>query len=66
MPRSAGSAGGENQRRTPTRTQLAVQPIQLTPEDLAGWLHQDLAGVCEQVVFTVAGLPQVLKGPPLP
>lgn len=33
--------------------------------DLAGRLHQDLAAHCEQVVFTVAGLPLVMKGPPL-
>lgn len=29
--------------------------------DEAGWLHQDLAALCERVVFVVAGLPQVLK-----
>ncbi len=33
--------------------------------DEVGWLHQDLARVCDRVVFTVAGLPQVLKGDPL-
>jgi adenosylcobinamide kinase/adenosylcobinamide-phosphate guanylyltransferase len=32
--------------------------------DEAGWLNQELARRCERVVFTVAGLPQVLKGPP--
>ena len=31
--------------------------------DEAGWLHQDLARICEQVVWVVAGLPQTLKGP---
>jgi adenosylcobinamide kinase/adenosylcobinamide-phosphate guanylyltransferase len=31
--------------------------------DLAGELHQRLAGACDRVVFTVAGLPLVLKGP---
>jgi adenosylcobinamide kinase / adenosylcobinamide-phosphate guanylyltransferase len=31
-------------------------------QDEAGWLHQALAAVCDRVVFTVAGLPQVLKG----
>ena len=31
--------------------------------DLAGRLHQQLADHCERVIFTVAGLPQVLKGP---
>ena len=33
--------------------------------DEAGSLHQDLARVCDRVVLTVAGLPLVLKGPPL-
>jgi adenosylcobinamide kinase / adenosylcobinamide-phosphate guanylyltransferase len=30
--------------------------------DEAGWLHQDLTKICDRVVFTVAGLPMVLKG----
>lgn len=30
--------------------------------DEAGLLHQRLAERCEQVIFTLAGLPQVLKG----
>nr|WP_298142123.1 bifunctional adenosylcobinamide kinase/adenosylcobinamide-phosphate guanylyltransferase [uncultured Pseudomonas sp.] len=30
--------------------------------DEAGWLHQALAERCGRVVFTVAGLPMVLKG----
>lgn len=29
--------------------------------DEAGWLHQDLAKLCERVVFITAGLPHVLK-----
>lgn len=33
--------------------------------DLAGRLHQQLAERCDRVVFTLAGLPQVIKGPPL-
>ncbi len=33
--------------------------------DEAGLLHQALAARCDRVVFTVAGLPQVLKGPPV-
>lgn len=33
--------------------------------DEAGWLHQALAARCQRVVFTVAGLPMVLKGEPL-
>ena len=30
--------------------------------DEAGWLHQDLARICDRVIFTVAGLPTILKG----
>jgi len=30
--------------------------------DEAGWLHQACAQVCDRVILTVAGLPQVLKG----
>ncbi|MGQ0699786.1 MAG: bifunctional adenosylcobinamide kinase/adenosylcobinamide-phosphate guanylyltransferase [Panacagrimonas sp.] len=33
--------------------------------DEAGDLHRRLAQCCDQVIFTVAGLPQVLKGSPL-
>ncbi|MGE0081932.1 MAG: bifunctional adenosylcobinamide kinase/adenosylcobinamide-phosphate guanylyltransferase [Thiohalomonadaceae bacterium] len=33
--------------------------------DEAGRLHQALAALCDRVIFTVAGLPQVLKGEPL-
>jgi len=33
--------------------------------DEAGRLHQSLAKVCDRVIFTMAGLPQVLKGTPL-
>lgn len=33
--------------------------------DEAGQLHQALAQECDQVILTVAGLPQVLKGTPL-
>ncbi len=33
--------------------------------DLAGRLHQDLAARCDQVLFMVAGLPLVVKGPAL-
>ena len=33
--------------------------------DEAGWLHQALAERCDRVIFTIAGLPQVLKGPAL-
>lgn len=30
--------------------------------DEAGRLHQDIAARCERVVFTIAGIPQLLKG----
>ncbi|MBT4836309.1 MAG: bifunctional adenosylcobinamide kinase/adenosylcobinamide-phosphate guanylyltransferase [Methylococcales bacterium] len=30
--------------------------------DETGWLHQALAKQCQQVIFMVAGLPQVIKG----
>lgn len=30
--------------------------------DEAGWLHQDLAERCDNVLLTVAGLPLILKG----
>ncbi|MDO9617215.1 MAG: bifunctional adenosylcobinamide kinase/adenosylcobinamide-phosphate guanylyltransferase [Pseudomonas sp.] len=46
-------------------TGLGVVPLgELTRRyvDEAGWLHQALAEHCERVVFTVAGLPMVLKG----
>ncbi|MDP2242406.1 bifunctional adenosylcobinamide kinase/adenosylcobinamide-phosphate guanylyltransferase [Pseudomonas sp.] len=33
--------------------------------DQAGWLHQALAEQCQRVIFTVAGLPMLLKGEPL-
>jgi len=33
--------------------------------DEAGWLHQELAQICDRVILTVAGLPHVLKGEPV-
>lgn len=33
--------------------------------DEAGFLHQELAQLCDRVIFTAAGLPLVMKGPPL-
>jgi len=49
-------------------TGLGVVPLgELTRRyvDEAGWLHQALAERCQRVVFTVAGLPMILKGAPL-
>lgn len=49
-------------------TGLGVVPLgELTRRyvDEAGLLHQALAERCERVVFTVAGLPMILKGPAL-
>jgi len=49
-------------------TGLGVVPLgELTRRyvDEAGWLHQALAERCERVIFTVAGLPMLLKGPAL-
>ncbi|MEJ1356052.1 MAG: bifunctional adenosylcobinamide kinase/adenosylcobinamide-phosphate guanylyltransferase [Candidatus Sedimenticola sp. (ex Thyasira tokunagai)] len=30
--------------------------------DESGWMHQRIAALCDRVILTVAGLPQVLKG----
>lgn len=49
-------------------TGLGVVPLgELTRRyvDQAGWLHQTVAARAERVLFTVAGLPMVLKGAPL-
>jgi adenosylcobinamide kinase/adenosylcobinamide-phosphate guanylyltransferase len=46
-------------------TGLGVVPLgELTRRyvDEAGWLHQALAERCQRVIFTVAGLPMILKG----
>lgn len=48
-------------------TGMGVMPLgELTRRfcDEAGWLHQEIASICEQVVLTVAGLPLHLKGTP--
>lgn len=44
---------------------LGIAPLgELTRRfiDEAGLLHQDLARLCERVIFTIAGLPHVVKG----
>ncbi len=49
-------------------TGLGVVPMgELTRRyvDEAGWLHQAIAERCQRVIFTVAGLPMLLKGEPL-
>ena len=49
-------------------TGLGVVPMgELTRRyvDEAGWLHQAIAERCQRVIFTVAGLPMLLKGTPL-
>lgn len=46
-------------------TGLGIMPIDaLSREfgDKAGWLHQQLAGHCDRVILTLAGLPLVFKG----
>lgn len=48
-------------------TNMGIMPLgELTRRycDEAGQLHQQLAGICDRVVITVAGLPQVLKEGP--
>jgi adenosylcobinamide kinase/adenosylcobinamide-phosphate guanylyltransferase len=44
---------------------IPADPLSRRFCDEAGRLHQALAGICHRVIFTVAGLPQVLKGEPL-
>jgi len=49
-------------------TGLGVVPMgELTRRyvDESGWLHQAIAERCQRVIFTVAGLPMLLKGEPL-
>lgn len=49
-------------------TNLGIMPLgELTRRfcDEAGRLHQDVAQCCDRVVFTIAGLPSILKGEPL-
>lgn len=44
---------------------IPLGEINRTFVDESGWLHQDLAKLCERVIFTAAGLPMVLKGEPI-
>lgn len=41
---------------------IAMDPLTRRFADELGWLNQSLAQRCDNVVLTVAGLPQVLKG----
>jgi adenosylcobinamide kinase / adenosylcobinamide-phosphate guanylyltransferase len=43
---------------------VPLNPLARRFVDEAGWLHQDLARICERVVWVVAGLPQILKETP--
>lgn len=43
---------------------VPVNPLARRFVDEAGRLHQDLAVICERVVWVIAGLPQILKGTP--
>lgn len=41
---------------------VPANPLARRFVDEAGWLHQDLAGLCGRVAWVAAGLPQWLKG----
>ncbi|CAI8764402.1 bifunctional adenosylcobinamide kinase/adenosylcobinamide-phosphate guanylyltransferase [Methylococcus capsulatus] len=43
---------------------VPLNPLARRFVDEAGWLHQELAVLCDRVVWVVAGLPHVLKGAP--
>lgn len=43
---------------------VPLNPLARRFVDEAGWLHQDLAAICERVIWVAAGLPQMLKGFP--
>ncbi len=44
---------------------VPMNPLARRFRDEAGWLHQAVAGCCDRVIFTAAGLPLVMKGAPL-
>lgn len=44
---------------------IGMDPLTRRFADELGWLNQALAARCHRVVLSVAGLPQVLKGPGL-
>ncbi len=44
---------------------IPIDPLSRRFCDESGRLHQTLAQVCERVIMTVAGLPQILKGDPI-
>jgi adenosylcobinamide kinase/adenosylcobinamide-phosphate guanylyltransferase len=43
---------------------VPLNPLARRFVDEAGWLHQELAALCDRVVWVAAGLPQVLKEAP--
>lgn len=44
---------------------IGMDPLTRRFADELGWLNQALARRCQRVVLSIAGLPQVLKGPAL-
>ena len=44
---------------------VPADPLSRLFRDYSGWMHQQLAQVCDRVILTTAGLPQVLKGEPI-
>jgi adenosylcobinamide kinase / adenosylcobinamide-phosphate guanylyltransferase len=44
---------------------IPMDPLSRRFCDESGRLHQALAQICERVILTVAGLPQILKGDPI-
>ena len=44
---------------------VPADPLSRLFRDYSGWMHQQLAQVCDRVILTTAGLPQTLKGEPI-